>query len=65
MLNMFFNFSEPSGWLITGLFGIGLFFILREAVTWYWKINRSIELLEKIEENTRPKETDKKSITTE
>jgi hypothetical protein len=30
-----------------------LFFIFRELLTWYWKVNRAIELLEKIEENTR------------
>jgi hypothetical protein len=31
-----------------------LFFLLiREFVTWYWKLNRIVNLLEKIEENTR------------
>ena len=30
-----------------------LFLVLREIVTWYWKINKAIGLLEKIEENTR------------
>jgi hypothetical protein len=34
--------------------GIFAFFILREVVTWYWKVNRVVELLEQIEENTRP-----------
>lgn len=29
------------------------FVLIRELITWYWKINRIIELLEKIEENTR------------
>ncbi len=29
------------------------FFVIRELVAWYWKINRAIELLEKIEINTR------------
>lgn len=29
------------------------FILIRELITWYWKINRIIELLEKIEENTR------------
>jgi small-conductance mechanosensitive channel len=29
------------------------FVLIRELITWYWKINRAIELLEKIEENTR------------
>ncbi len=36
-----------------------LFFILRELFTWYWKINEVVALLEKIEQNTRPKNTDK------
>lgn len=43
-------------WVIIIIFGIIiLYFILRELRTWYWKINRQIELLEKIEKNTRPK----------
>lgn len=35
---------------------IVFFFIIREIVTWYFKMNRVIELLEVIEENTRPKD---------
>lgn len=35
---------------------IVFFFIIREIVTWYFKMNRVIELLEAIEENTRPKD---------
>ncbi len=39
------------------LIGIGIvgfaFFIFREIILWYWKINRIEELLEKIEKNTR------------
>jgi hypothetical protein len=27
--------------------------LIREIVTWYWKINRIVSLLEKIERNTR------------
>lgn len=30
-----------------------IFTLIRELITWYWKINRTIELLEKIEMNTR------------
>ena len=30
--------------------------IIRELVTWYWKINNILSLLEKIEKNTRPKD---------
>ncbi len=44
------------------LFGgpLGIFFILlmlfvlvREVLTWYWKLNKIVDLLEKIELNTR------------
>ncbi|MBU2103963.1 hypothetical protein KJ848_03015 [Patescibacteria group bacterium] len=35
------------------LLGLLALFILREVLAWYWKINRVIQLLEKIEENTR------------
>jgi hypothetical protein len=36
------------------ILGLMVFFVVaRELITWYWKINRAIELLEKIEENTR------------
>jgi hypothetical protein len=30
-----------------------VFVIFREIVTWYWKINKIVSLLEQIEENTR------------
>lgn len=30
-----------------------IFTLIRELITWYWKINRTIEFLEKIEMNTR------------
>lgn len=36
------------------LLGLLALFILREVLAWYWKINKVIQLLEKIEENTRP-----------
>jgi hypothetical protein len=39
-----------------------IFFLGREVMTWYWKINRIEELLEEIAENTRPPEN-KKVIT--
>ena len=47
-----FIFSTP----ISIFFGIFIFFILREVITWYWKINKAIDLLEKIEKNTRKEE---------
>ncbi len=30
-----------------------LLLIFRKAVLWYWKVNKAIDLLEKIEKNTR------------
>ncbi len=33
--------------------GIIVFMALREFMTWYWKQNRIVELLDKIEQNTR------------
>ncbi len=35
------------------LIGTVALFILREVLTWYWKINKMVDLLEKIEKNTR------------
>lgn len=29
------------------------FFVVRELLTWYWKTNRIVSLLEQIDENTR------------
>jgi hypothetical protein len=37
------------------LLSILLFLAIREILTWYWKLNKISSLLEKIEENTRPK----------
>jgi hypothetical protein len=37
------------------LVGIVLFIIGREVFCWYFKINKVVALLERIEENTRPK----------
>ena len=34
-------------------FAIVIWIGLREVMTWYWKINRIVDLLEKIEKNTR------------
>ena len=35
---------------------IAFFLIIREILTWYWKINRIVSLLEKIEKNTSHQE---------
>lgn len=41
---------------LTWLLAIGLFlFIVREILTWYWKINKIVSLLEDIKENTKQK----------
>lgn len=37
--------------------GFIFFMVIRELVTWYWKINKISDTLDKIEKNTRPKET--------
>jgi len=35
------------------IFGIVIFFVSREILTWYWKLNKIIRLLERIERNLR------------
>jgi len=40
------------------IWGIVIFFVLREVFMWYWKINKIVALLEEIKENTK-KETNK------
>ena len=32
---------------------IAAFFVLREVMTWYWKLNKIVSLLEEIKENTK------------
>ena len=59
-MNIFQLFGINPGDLIAPLLifigAIGLFFLLvREIITWYWKINKIVSLLEQIEKNTRPK----------
>jgi len=41
------------------IIGVVLFFIFREIFTWYLKTTKIVTLLEKIEENTRPKSAQK------
>ncbi|MEQ1499862.1 MAG: hypothetical protein ABL917_00625 [Parcubacteria group bacterium] len=36
-------------------FAVIFFFIIREGIVWYWKINNIVDLLEKIEQNTNNK----------
>lgn len=49
---------------ILGYAGVAIFIflLLREIFTWYWKINKIISLLEKIEKNTRS-EIENESLT--
>lgn len=55
MLPLFSNFSIPSLLDITLIIGFGALFFLatREIIAWYWKINKIIRILERIERNTR------------
>lgn len=49
-------------YVILGILGLILFFLLiRELITWYWKINKMVRLLEKIERNTNPETNTEKS----
>lgn len=49
--------------LLYGVFGVALLalvlLLIREIATWYWKINRVVELLERIEANTRARDSEK------
>jgi hypothetical protein len=48
--------GQPFGFIVIAFFTVLAFLGFREVLAWYWKINKAIELLERIEENTRPKE---------
>ena len=43
------------GIVIAVIVGLGLFLILRIFWLWYWKIDRIVELLGNIDENTKSK----------
>jgi len=47
------NFNNGLWFFLVGLI---IFLILRELVTWYFKLNKIIELLEEIKENTKSNE---------
>ena len=54
-MNFFPQFDiDPLSLIVIGLVGVTIFFLLREVTLWYWGTNRIIQLLEQIEENTRP-----------
>ena len=48
-LNNFLS-SDSLAYLIGGII---FFFLIREILTWYWKVNKAIRILERIERNTR------------
>ncbi len=58
--NYFLN-SFLNSWLAIGAVAILFFLLIREVVTWYWKMNDVVNLLEKIEKNTRREELNTKS----
>jgi hypothetical protein len=43
-----------AGILLAIIIIICLFLLFREVMTWYWKINKIVSLLEKIDNNTKP-----------
>jgi hypothetical protein len=52
-MNIFQSLHLDSTELITFLFlALVFFLIVREIATWYWKINKIVKLLVKIEKNT-------------
>lgn len=53
-LDKIFTLQNILTWLVVT---VVVFLVIREILTWYWKINRIVDLLEKIEENTRPFKT--------
>lgn len=54
-----FSFFPSIPWsdaLLYLFWGLIFFMVIRELVTWYWKINKITDLLDKIEKNTRQKD---------
>jgi hypothetical protein len=49
----FFESIDTFDFIIAVIGIIALFLLIREVLMWYWKINRILEKLEQIEENTR------------
>lgn len=54
-ISHFFGFDKffpaPYDMLFVVVAAIALFFAIRELNCWYWKINKQVKILEKIEEN--------------
>jgi hypothetical protein len=59
LVNIFFAIKNTiENNLLALLLCILFFLLIRELVTWYWKINRIVNLLERIEKNTRKEQGD-------
>lgn len=52
-MNNILTIFGSGAWIFAILFGTLLFFLGREIATWYFKINKAIRILERIERNTR------------
>ncbi len=50
--DIFSTLFFSKGFLLFIIISFLIFILIREFLTWYWKINRIISLLEDIEENT-------------
>lgn len=57
------GFTHPIEVIPWLFFTVLIFFLCREFVCWYFKLNRITELLEQIEENTRKEEAKDKTTT--
>jgi hypothetical protein len=60
LLGLQFNWVDL--FIILGIF-VFFFLLIREVLTWYWKLNKIARLLEKIEENTRKPSSQKEPRT--
>jgi hypothetical protein len=61
----FFPSIHLSDILLYLFWGFIFFMVIRELVTWYWKINKITDILDKIEKNTHPKDSGTKIDTME
>lgn len=55
----FFPSIHLSDFLLYLFWAFIFFMVIRELVTWYWKINKIVDRLDQIEKNTRPKDSEK------
>ena len=51
-MSNFFTGTTPLGILVSVLILVLIFLIIRELLTWYWKINEIVLLLREIRDNT-------------